>query len=117
MKQYLLSVCYPAGGQPPTPSALEAIMRDVAAVNREMQEANAWVFAGGLHPASTATVVQLCKDQIVTTDGPFAEGKEYLGGISIIRAADLDAALGWARKLARAIPGVGIEVRPFQSEH
>jgi len=116
MKHYLLSVCYPPEGQPPTPEALEVIMRDVHAVNRDMKEANAWVFAGGLHPASSATVVQQRNDELLTLDGPFTEGKEYLGGLTIIRAPDLDAALGWARKLARAIPGVGIEVRPFQSE-
>lgn len=114
MKNYLLSVCYPEGGVPPAPDALEKIMHDVSAVNREMQAAGAWVFSGGLHPASTATVVQLRGDNVLMTDGPFAEGKEYLGGISVIRAPDLDAALSWARKLARAIPGVGIEVRPFE---
>ena len=116
MKNYLLSVCYPEGGTQPEPDALKKIMNDVAAVNREMQAAGAWVFAGGLFPASTATVVQSRNGNVVTTDGPFAEGKEYLGGISIVSAADLDAALGWARKLAKAIPGVGIEVRPFQDQ-
>jgi hypothetical protein len=59
VKYYLLSVCYPEGGTPPPPDVLEKIMEDVGAVNREMQAAGAWVFAGGLHPASTATVVQL----------------------------------------------------------
>jgi hypothetical protein len=113
MKNYLLSVCYPEGGTPPPPDVLKKIMEDVGAVNREMQAAGAWVFAGGLHPASTATVVQLRGTEVLTTDGPFVEGKEYLGGLTIIRAQDLDDALSWARKLARAIPGVGIEVRPF----
>ncbi len=114
MKNYLLSVCYPEGGSPPPPDALAKIMQDVDAVNREMQAADAWVFAGGLHPPSSATVVQLRNGEVLTTDGPFAEGKEYLGGFTIVRAPDLDAALTWARKLARAIPGVGIEVRPFE---
>jgi len=116
MKAYLLSVCYPEGGTPPSPQALEQIDRDVNAVNQEMQSAGAWVFAGGLHATSTSTVVQLKGDEVLITDGPFAEGKEYLGGICVIRAQDLDAALSWARKLARAIPGVGIEVRPFMDE-
>ena len=53
---------------------------------------------------------------IVTTDGPFIESKEQIGGITILKAADLDAALGWGRKLARAI-GVPIEVRPFMEQH
>jgi hypothetical protein len=116
MKNYLLSVCYPEDGTPPSPEALEKIMQDVSAVNRDMKAAGAWVFAGGLHPASTATVVQFRDGNVMTTDGPFVEGKEYLGGINVIRAADLDAALAWARKLARAIPGVGIEVRPFEGD-
>lgn len=114
MKNYLLSVCYPEGGTPPAPDVLETIMQDVSAVNREMKASGAWVFSGGLHPPSSATVVQLRDGDVITTDGPFAEGKEYLGGFSIVRAPDLDAALTWARKLARAIPGVGIEVRPFE---
>ena len=47
------------------------------------------------------------------TDGPFAEGKEHLGGFTIIKAPDLDAAMGWGRKLARAVT-LPIEVRPFR---
>jgi hypothetical protein len=84
-------------------------------VNNEMKAAGAWVFAGGLHAPSTATVLQLKDDDVLTTDGPFIEGKEYLGGFTIINADDLDAALGWGRKLARAI-GLPIEVRPFVNE-
>lgn len=116
MKQYLLSVCYPAGGKPPSPEALQTITRDVRAIQSEMQAAGAWVFGGGLHPANTATVLRQRDGDIVTTDGPFIESKEQIGGITIIRAADLDAALGWARKQARAI-GVPIEVRPFVGSH
>jgi hypothetical protein len=115
MKQYLLSVCYPPGATQPAPAALKQIMRDVTAVRGEMIAAGAWVFSGGLHPAATSTVVQFRQGEVLTTDGPFAEGKEHLGGISIIRAPDLDAALEWARKLARATT-VAIEVRPFQEE-
>ncbi|MGH8185646.1 MAG: YciI family protein [Steroidobacteraceae bacterium] len=116
MKQYLLTVCYPRDGTQPSPEALERITQDVNAVNREMLAAGAWIFAGGLHPASTATTVQFLNHELLVTDGPFAEGKEHIGGLSILRAPDLDAALGWARKLATAIPGVAIEVRPFQDQ-
>ena len=112
MKQYLLSVCYPAGARPPSPEALQTISRDVRAVQAEMQAAGVWVFAGGLHPANTATVLRQRDGDIVTTDGPFIESKEQIGGITIIKAEDLDTALGWASKQARAI-GVPIEVRPF----
>ena len=112
MKQYLLSVCYPAGGQQPPPDVLQRIMRDVHAIQGEMQAAGVWLFSGGLHPANTATVLRHQGGDIVTTDGPFIESKEQIGGITILKAPDLDDALGWGRKLARAI-GVPIEVRPF----
>jgi len=116
MKQYMLSVCYPAGGTQPPPEALQRIMRDVHALQKEMQNAGVWVFSGGLHPPSAATVLRHQNGDIVTTDGPFIESKEQIGGITILKAADLDAALGWGRKLARAI-GTPIEVRPFQEGH
>ncbi|MGI5400170.1 YciI family protein [Streptomyces sp. CA-135486] len=112
MKQYLLSI-YQPDGPPPPPEVLDPIMRDLEAVNAEIRAAGAWVFAGGLHPPSTATVVRLKDDEVLTTDGPYLEGKEHIGGFTVIQAADLDAALEWGRKLARAIT-LPIEVRPFQ---
>ena len=111
MKQYLLSVYQPEG-DPPPPAILEPIMRDVDALVQEIKAAGAWVFNGGLHAPSTATVVQFRDGEVLMTDGPFAEGKEYLGGFTIITAPDLDAALDWGRKLARATT-LPIEVRPF----
>jgi hypothetical protein len=73
------------------------------------------VFAGGLYPSSTATVVQADDGDVLVTDGPFVEGKEHIGGVWVIKAPDLDAALAWARKATRACT-VPIEVRPFQEE-
>ena len=90
-------------------------MRDLDALNQEMKAAGAWVFAGGLHPPSTATVVRVTDGEVLMTDGPYAEGKEHIGGFTIIKAPDLDAALEWGRKLARATT-LPIEVRPFQDE-
>ena len=116
MKQYLLSVCYPAGSTQPPPEVLQRITRDVYAIQREMQAAGVWVFSGGLHPANTATVLRQQGGDVVITDGPFIESKEQIGGITVLRAPDLDAALDWGRKLARAI-GVPIEVRPFMEHH
>ena len=89
------------------------IMRDVGVVRKEMQDAGVWVFAAGLHPASSATVVRVNNGEVLTTDGPFTEGKEHIGGFSIIKAPDLDAALEWGRKMARATT-LPIEVRPLQ---
>jgi hypothetical protein len=88
-------------------------MRDVGALTEEMKGAGAWVFAGGLHPASTATVIRIKGDEVLTTDGPFTEGKEHLGGFTVVQAADLDAALEWGRKLSK-VTTLPIEVRPFQ---
>ena len=116
MKQYLLSVCYPAGATQPPPDVLQRISRDVQALHQEMQSAGAWVFGGGLHPAHTATVLRQQGGEVVMTDGPFIESKEQIGGITILKAADLDAALMWGRRLAEAI-GVPIEVRPFMDNH
>lgn len=112
MKQYLLSI-YQPDGDPPPPEVLDPIMADLAAVNEELRAAGAWVFAGGLHPPSTATVLRLKDNEVLTTDGPFTEGKEHLGGFTVIQAPDLDAALEWGRKLARAIT-LPIEVRPLR---
>ena len=116
MKQYMLSVCYPAGGTQPPPDVLQKIMRDVHVVQKEMQDAGVWVFSGGLTPPSSATVLRHQGGDIITTDGPFIESKEQIGGITVLRAADLDTALGWGRRLAQAI-GVPIEVRPFFEQH
>ncbi|MEJ3652086.1 YciI family protein [Actinomycetes bacterium KLBMP 9759] len=111
MTRYLLSI-YQPDGPTPDPEFLEPIVRDLETWNREVREANAWVFSGGLHPASTSTVVRVKDGDELLTDGPFTEGKEHLGGFTVISAPDLDAALGWARKLAAATT-LPIEVRPF----
>jgi hypothetical protein len=122
MKHYLLSVVQPAGGQPPSPEVLDGIMSEVRRVQDEMKAAGAWVFSDGLHAPSTATMLRPQAtagvdqdDEVLVTDGPFAEGKEYLAGLTIVRAADLDAALDWGRKVARATT-LPIEVRPFVTE-
>ena len=115
MKQYLLSVCYPADGSPPPPAVLNKIMSDVMALEKEMQAAGVWVFSGGLHASSTATVLRDQNGEILLTDGPFIESKEQIGGITIVRVPDLDAALFWARKFARATT-TAIEVRPFMEQ-
>ena len=115
MTQYLLSI-YQPDGPIPAPEVLGPIMRDIEALRREMKAVGAWVFSGGLHAPSTATVVRFRDGEMLTTDGPYAEGKEHLGGFTIVEAPDLDAALVWGRKLARAVALLPVEVRPFQGE-
>ena len=114
MKQYLLSVYHPEDTAL-QPEDMEKVGRDVDALNEEIRAAGVWVFAGGLHPSSTATVLRLQDGEVLTTDGPFTEGKEHIGGFWVIEAPDLDSALEWGRKATRAC-AVPIEVRPFQDE-
>jgi hypothetical protein len=115
MTQYLISLYQPDGPTPP-PEFLEPIARKLQALNEEMRAAGAWVFAAGLHPPTTATVLQARESgDIEMTDGPYVEGKEHLGGFTIVEAPDLDAALDWGRRIAE-ITYLPIEVRPFQGE-
>jgi hypothetical protein len=114
MKQYLLSVHMVEGQEPPAPETMQKMYADVDAFNKRLQERGAWVFAGGLYPPDVATVVRIQEDgKALTTDGPFAETKEHLGGFWIVQAPDLDAALALAEEGSRACQGP-VEVRPFQ---
>jgi hypothetical protein len=115
MKQYLLAVHMVDGAAVPSEAEMQRAHKAVAAFNADVMAAGAWVFAGGLHPPSTATVVRAQGGQVVTTDGPFAETKEQIGGFWVIKAADLDAALDWAAKGSAACGGA-VEVRPFQDD-
>jgi len=112
MRQYLLSI-YQPDGPPPASVDLEEIGRNLATLREELRQAGAWVFADGLFPATTATVVLVRQGDVLVTDGPYVEGKEHLGGLTIIEADDLDAALEWGRKLSEATT-LPVEVRPFQ---
>jgi hypothetical protein len=113
MQQYLLSI-YQPDGPPPASVNLDQIGRDLDILNDEMKAAGAWIFADGLFPPSTASVVRPQDGDLLVTDGPYIETKEHLGGLTIINAADLNAALEWGRKLAAATT-LPVEVRPFQS--
>ena len=121
MKKYLLSI-YQPDGPLPSRDALGKIMKDMNAFIEEAKTSGAWVFNGGLHIPSTATVVRVRDGEALMTDGPFAEGKEHIGGFVIVKAPELDSALEWARKLARILTlpgndtGLAVEVRPFQGE-
>ena len=114
MKYYLLAMHH--AGDPPSPEVLEPIMRDLGVVKDDMKAAGVWVFDGGLYGPEASTVVRLHDGEVLTMDGPYAEGKEHLGGFVIIKVPDLDAALGWARRQAEAVRLLPIEVRPFQGE-
>jgi len=114
MPQYLISVCHDDNYEVDfsTPDAQRRVTQ-VGAFNDELQKAGAWVFAAGLHPASSATVVRSSGGAVSMTDGPFAETKEQMGGFWMIEVADLDAALEWAGRAAAACEGP-VEVRPAQ---
>jgi hypothetical protein len=115
MKQYMLAVHHAWDGPQPSPDEMQVMFADVDRVNREMQSTGAWVFGGGLLPPDSATVVRVDSGKTITTDGPYVETKEALGGFWVLRCADLDEALAWAEKASTACRGP-VEVRPFQDE-
>ena len=114
MRQYLLHI-YQPDGPPPTSDVLETIMAELATLNQDMKAAGAWVFSRGLFPPTTSTVAKMANGEVLLTDGPYLEGKEHLGGIMIISAPDLDAALEWGARLAR-VTTLPIEIRPFHDD-
>ena len=113
MTQYMMSVHHVEGDPTPSGEEVQRAFEDVDRFNSELQEAGAWVFAGGLMPRETATTVDNTGDRPILTDGPFVEAKEYLGGFWVIEAPDLDKALEWAKDISKAL-GDRIEVRAFQ---
>jgi hypothetical protein len=114
MTQYLLSVHSVDGEvrEPMTEEEMQQSWKKVQVLNQELKSAGAWLFSGRLHDPDTATVVRMADGEVVTTDGPFVEAREHLGGFYIIQAEDLDAALVWASKATAAV-GKPIEVWPF----
>ena len=115
MSQYLLAVHMVEGEPEPPADVIQKMYKQVDIFNQEIQDEGAWVFAGGLEPPTTSTVVRNTDGKVVTTDGPFAETKEQLGGFWVVEAPDLDAALALAARGAAAC-GAPVEVRPFQAE-
>jgi hypothetical protein len=117
MGQYLLSTYEVEGevlGAPQTPEEMQAFMGRVIALEDEMEATGTFAFGGALHGPDASTVVRAGDGDVVMTDGPFVEVKEHIAGFYIINAPDLDAALGWARKVVDAIQHP-IEVRPFRA--
>jgi hypothetical protein len=114
MKQYLLSLYQPVGVVPDA-EFLAPVMENLGAINRDLGTAGSWVFSGGLHQPETATVIrpnEAGTDPLIT-DGPYLEGKEFVGGFWVIQTEDLDAALGWGRRITD-VTGLPVEVMPFQ---
>jgi hypothetical protein len=116
MAKYLLSVHSVEGEAGPsmTDQDMQRYMEQIHVLEDEMKSAGAWVFGGALHGPDTATVVRMSEGEVLTTDGPFVESREHLGGFYIIEAEDLDAELAWASKVT-AIVTKPIEVRPFRA--
>jgi hypothetical protein len=116
MTHYLLSVHGPAErsdyGNYGSKEAMEAAFAATDAFNDKLRADGYWVFAGGLQPASTATVVDGQGETPVMSDGPYLETKEVIGGFWVIEAPDLDVALKLAAEGSKACGGK-VEVRPF----
>jgi hypothetical protein len=115
MTQYLLSVWHTEGDAMPPEDEIQDMYASVEEFNEELRQSGSWVFAGGLHPPTTATVVDGTGSEVVTTDGPFSESKEQIGGFWVVEVPDLDGALDIAARGSRACHG-RVEVRPFQDE-
>lgn len=117
MTHYLMSVNGPAEMDDEfygygSKEEMEQSFADTGAFNDRLREEGYWVFAGGLAPASTATVVDGQGESPVMTDGPYLETKEVMAGFWVIDAPDLDVALRLAAEASRACRGK-VEVRPF----
>lgn len=115
MTHYLLSVYVGTDDPQPAEDTLQEMYAAVDVFNKELQDSGAWVFAGGLHPIDSATVVDGRGETPITTDGPFLETKEYLGGFWVVQADDLDTAVDLARRGSTACRGP-VEVRPFEAD-
>ena len=111
MPQYLVAIQHPNNYDASLEG--EAMIRDIGALNKEMDAAGARFFAGGLEPAAKAKSLRKQPGgEVVTTDGPYLEAKEHVGGFWILEAADMDEALAWGRKAVVACR-VPVEVRAF----
>ncbi len=111
MAQYLVAIHHPDNYDPSTEG--EAMIRDIDALNEEMEAAGARFFAGGLSaPSRAKSLRRQPKGEVVITDGPYLETKEHIGGFWILEAADMDEALAWGRKAVIACRA-SVEVRAF----
>jgi hypothetical protein len=115
MALYLMSVIGTQGDMTPEPDAMQQMFDDVDAFNTKVKAQGNWVFAAGLYPPDTATVVSVKDGETVTTDCPYAETKEQLGGFWVVKAADLDEAIELAAQGSVAC-GWPVEVRPIQDD-
>lgn len=111
MTHYLINLHQP-NGVIPDQEFLDKVMAELGAVEEEIRAAGQWVFTGALHQPTASTVVRVKDDDVLTTDGPYAETNEHIGGFWVVDAPDLDAALHWASKISTATT-LPTEVRPF----
>ena len=114
MRLYALNMIQPVG-DPPPPEVLGPVMAEIAEIRRDLELEESWVFGRGFHGPEASTMVRCRGDDVVATDGPWTEGKEFIGGLVIVEVEDLDAALQIAARYTR-VTGLPMEVRPFQGE-
>ena len=111
--KYLLMICANEQEEAAMSEAeMGQLLEEYMAFGTELEASGAYVHGERLQPVSTATTVRVRDGELLTTDGPFAETKEQMGGFYLIEAADLDQAIAWARKIPSAKMG-SIEVRPI----
>ena len=117
MTQYLLSMPHDSAEEPTMatmdPAELETTLAAAGAFIEELTASGALVFAGGLHPPSTAVTVDHRGDDLALANEPYTQAPEYLGGFWVVEAPDQEAAVAWAAKASKALDA-RIEVRAFQ---
>ncbi len=109
--QYALLIYTPESTEEASADAMAEEMAAYDAFGQHVSARGAMRGGEALEPTSTATTVRVLEGKTVTTDGPFAETKETLGGFYLVEAADLDEAIGYAAMIPGAKHGC-IEVRP-----
>ena len=113
MTKCLLTLYQPDGVPSKEDVDLDSIGREIGALDGEIRAAGAWVYTAGLRRAATSTEVRARGDNLALTDSLYLKGREHVGGFTILEANDLDAALGWAGRIAR-VTGLAVEARPLE---
>jgi hypothetical protein len=112
MTQYMLSVPATSSTYDTPPEQAQPMYEATDVFNKRIMDEGIWVFGGGLERIETATTVDATGSDVIVSDGPYAETKEFLGGFWIVDVPDMDAALKLAADASKACGGK-VEVRPF----
>lgn len=112
--KYLLMICTDETAEARAPqAAMTEMMKQYFAFTQDAKDKGVYVGGNALQPTSTATTVRVRDGKTITSDGPFTETKEQIGGYYLMECKDLDEAIAWAARIPGASHGA-IEVRPIR---